>query len=313
MFPGFRLVRCAFDLILTEGLELPPYKGFAFRGTMGHVLRSLACSIPGEECPVCPFRQTCAYGYLFETVPDATVRQSRKYSSYPRPYVMKPPLEEKRVYRRYDRLSFELVLIGRAIEHIPNLIATFDEIGRRGMRGETGRFIIDRVTTYGADRSESVIWNGGQFTGNLNVVTWEDLSQGCPQKSDTVTLTFHTPLLIEEKGRPLSAAPEFAILVESLCRRASLLYDFHDSGDSAGCLEPVNTSGISIQMSGVHWQSLERITNRQQKKLSTGGLLGSVIYRGDLVQFLPLLRLGEFIHAGKSTTFGFGCYTVQFH
>jgi CRISPR/Cas system endoribonuclease Cas6 (RAMP superfamily) len=37
-----------------------------------------------------------------------------------------------------------------------------------------------------------------------------------------------------------------------------------------------------------------------------GGMIGEVIYRGHLSEFLPLLRLSEKIHLGKATTFGLG-------
>jgi len=43
-----------FDLTVTEEIVLPPYKGFAFRGVFGTVLRELACVLPEEQCPNCP-------------------------------------------------------------------------------------------------------------------------------------------------------------------------------------------------------------------------------------------------------------------
>jgi len=61
----------------------------------------------------------------------------------------------------------------------------------------------------------------------------------------------------------------------------------------------------------MQWQAMERISNRQQARIKTGGLVGSIRYSGDLLPFVPYLRAGEVIHVGKSTTFGFGRYSVQ--
>lgn len=310
MFPGFQVSRYKFDLILTEDLVLPPYKGFAFRGTMGHVLHELACTIHGEECRLCPFCQTCAYGYLFETVPDGTVRDARKFSSYPRPYVMNPPLEHKQNFHRYDRLSFEMVLIGRGHEFLSHIVATFDEIGRRGMRDETGRFLIDRVTAISAQGEETDAWRSGIFTGKHQNITWEDLETGA--LVDTIRLDFMTPLLIECKGVAISTAPVFNLLVESLHRRAALLHDFHGSGTFEYAQLPGGTSDVIIASDEMKWRSMARITNRQDKKLKIGGLVGSVTYKGNIGPYVQLLRLGELIGVGKSTVFGFGGYRLHF-
>jgi len=35
-------------------------------------------------------------------------------------------------------------------------------------------------------------------------------------------------------------------------------------------------------------------------------------YTGDFQEYLPLLTLGEYIHAGRHTTFGFGKYELTY-
>jgi hypothetical protein len=51
------------------------------------------------------------------------------------------------------------------------------------------------------------------------------------------------------------------------------------------------------------WQ---RYSNRQERKMDFGGLLGTVELDGDLAPLAPLLRTAEVVHVGKGATFGLG-------
>ena len=44
--------------------------------------------------------------------------------------------------------------------------------------------------------------------------------------------------------------------------------------------------------------------------MSLGGVTGTVTYEGDLSDFIQLLRLGEYVHVGKGTSFGLGKYEI---
>ncbi|HPX60864.1 MAG TPA: CRISPR system precrRNA processing endoribonuclease RAMP protein Cas6 [Deltaproteobacteria bacterium] len=309
-FPGFTAYRLRFSLTVTEDIILPPYKGFTFRGVFGTVLRELACSIPGEKCPLCPFRHTCAYGYLFETVPDASVPHAGKFAAYPRPYIINPPLTARHRFGRYESMTFETVLIGRSVEFLPHLVMTFEEIGRRGIRNGRGRYLIDRITATGPAGRQQTVWEKGLIKGTCLSVRWDELAE--PASADSATLEFITPLLVEDHGRPLETAPDFGFLMNALAHRASLLHQLHGHTSAAEAEQHNDGShGISIAVSTLKWHDFERVSSRQQKRLRTGGMLGRVTYSGGLTPGqLQLLRLGELIHIGKSTTFGFGGYRL---
>jgi hypothetical protein len=40
--------------------------------------------------------------------------------------------------------------------------------------------------------------------------------------------------------------------------------------------------------------------------MKLGGVVGKVEYAGDLTEFLPLLEIGRWVHAGKNSVFGLG-------
>jgi CRISPR/Cas system endoribonuclease Cas6 (RAMP superfamily) len=41
-----------------------------------------------------------------------------------------------------------------------------------------------------------------------------------------------------------------------------------------------------------------------------GGFLGDITFEGDLAEFLPVIKLGEFLHVGKGTVYGMGKYEM---
>jgi len=44
------------------------------------------------------------------------------------------------------------------------------------------------------------------------------------------------------------------------------------------------------------------------QRMPFGGRLGEIAFEGDLTPFWPFLVLGEHVHVGKKTSFGFGQY-----
>jgi len=44
--------------------------------------------------------------------------------------------------------------------------------------------------------------------------------------------------------------------------------------------------------------------------MKLGGFLGNITFEGDLKEFIPFIKLGEYIHIGKQTSFGLGKYEI---
>ena len=69
--------------------------------------------------------------------------------------------------------------------------------------------------------------------------------------------------------------------------------------------------GVRVGTSNLHWYDWERYSGRQERKINMGGFVGDITFEGVIEPFMPLIKAGEVLHAGKGTTFGLGRYEVE--
>lgn len=120
-----------------------------------------------------------------------------------------------------------------------------------------------------------------------------------------------TPLRQRFDGR-ITDKIEFHILIRNLLRRISSLSYFHCGEkfqvDFKGLIE--RAKAVNQIKSDLHWYDWKRYSTRQEEWMSLGGVTGKVSYEGELTEFMPLLKLGEYVHVGKGTSFGLGKYEI---
>lgn len=292
-------------------LALPPYKGSTFRGGFGHALRRVICVNRGETCTECLLRTACIYPYIFETTSPSEAK--RKSENSPHPFIIEPPLSEKRHYSRDDNLDLHLILIGRAINYASYFIFAFEELGRLGIGKDRGRYRVAEVINIGYDR-EALIYDGDshikddcQMINTINMIL--EVSQ---LNHDRITLRFLTPTRIKYKGK-LTKDLNFEVLMRNLLRRSSWLAEIHCDEkwdlDYKGLINRARDR-VTTTHSDLWWHDWERYSQRQDKKLKMGGFLGETTFEGDLAEFLPFLKLGEYLHIGKGTVYGLGKYEI---
>ncbi|MBC7084474.1 MAG: CRISPR system precrRNA processing endoribonuclease RAMP protein Cas6 [Firmicutes bacterium] len=151
----FRVARYEFIIEAVDNLFLPPYKGSTFRGGFGTAFRNIACSTRRTDCRDCMLKHACPYAYVFETAPPDGSEALTKFEHVPHPFVLEPPLTERREFAPGDELTVGLVLIGRGIEFLPYFIVAFQEFGRMGIGRGRGRFRLKSVyASVGAFREQ---------------------------------------------------------------------------------------------------------------------------------------------------------------
>ncbi len=309
-----KLSKYRFTIKPQEKLILPPYKGSTFRGGFGHAFRHAVCVERKKVCTDCLLHNKCVYTYIFETsIPgDEGKKQDQEVQ---RPYIIEPPLDYRQNYGRDDRLDFGLILIGRAVDYIPFFIFAFEEVGRMGVGKNNGTYLLEKVIS--VNNGEDVLIYDGKshFRDDFHTLdSREIMNEGIMDNPTRVKLNFTTPTRIKYEGK-FTVDLNFEIVMRNLFRRLSGLFDIHGGEkwelDWKALIE--KTKNIKTNHSILVWKDWERYSKRQDAKLKMGGFLGEITFEGDLPEFMPFLRLGEYLHIGKGTVFGLGKYELIFN
>lgn len=272
----------------------------------------MTCINRAKDCSDCLLKYKCIYSCVFEARPPPDGSHLSKYRSIPRPFVIEPPTEEKQIYRPKESFSFNLILIGKAIEYLPYFIFTFYRLGEIGLGKDRGRVELIKVESLKNEERETIYEGKTQILKNIDAridLSW--IFSGWQQDSNLLTLRFITPLRIKYQGSYISQ-PDFHIIFRALLRRLSSLFFFHCGKeldvDYKGLIEEAKK--IRLIQAEVRWIDWERYSRRQNQRMKLGGFTGRASYEGDLSKFLAFLKVGEYTHVGKAAVFGLGKYEL---
>lgn len=299
-----------------KGLVLPPYKGSTLRGGFGTAFRRIACACRQEECKNCMLQPSCPYAYIFETSPPADAKALSKYESIPRPFVLEPPLDNKTLYQKGESLSFGLILIGRSIPYLPYFILAFKELGEIGIGKGRNPYRLERlvaVNPFSGKEAEVYSHAAGKvFNRDLCILGKELLALKAETAPELVKIDFQTMTRIKS-GDIFVRHVEFHMLLRALLRRLSALYYFHHGLEwNIEFVDLIKKAELVTRVSDqTRWVDWERYSHRQDARMNLGGIVGQATYKGELAEFLPILKLGELVHVGKACTFGMGKYRMS--
>ena len=310
LLQNFRLARYRVILTARSTIVMPPYAGSTLRGGFGHAFRKMVCTQGPIDCRDCVLKAVCPYPYIFETAPFEGAKQLRTYGDVPRPFVI-DPLDTRGEYRKGESFSFQLTLIGRALDYLPYFLASFRELGEIGIGKGRGRFQLSRVLS---DGGEYIYDSETQMVHNRNnTLSFGDIAgEAAPQPTGQLNLNLLNPTRITHAGKLTDKLP-FHLFWRRLIGRISALAYFHCGEsldlDFKGLIAQAET--VDTVRSSLRWKDWTRYSSRQNQKMQLGGLVGNVTYAGDLAAFLPFVMLGTFLHVGKNATFGLGKYRIE--
>lgn len=299
-----------------QGLLLPRYKGSTLRGGFGRVFRRICCAQRQDECHGCLLQESCPFAYVFETAPPAGAQALRNLENIPRPFVIEPPLETQHEYKPGDKLSFHLVLIGKGIQFLPYFIVSLDELGHVGIGKGRRPYLLRTVNFVGLDGAEKTIFSASDRTvrdPGTSLAGAEILGKTTPSvKNNQLQVRLLTMTRLKHGNRFVTSLP-FHVLLRGLLRRTSSLMYFHHGEeldvDFAGLIQ--RAEQVQTLSEDTQWVDWDRYSGRRDARITLGGLVGTVTYTGDVDEFWPLLKIGEYVHVGKGAVFGMGQYRIE--
>ncbi|MCL0083419.1 CRISPR system precrRNA processing endoribonuclease RAMP protein Cas6 [Thermodesulfovibrionales bacterium] len=261
-----------------------------------------------NSCYTCTLNGKCAYAHIFETSPPKTSERLRNLKEIPRPFVIEPPTETKKVYNEDEILKFNLILIGKAINYLPYFIFTFKELGKKGIGRDRGKYELQEVDNFSGEK----VYDGQDDTIK-NIESDIVLRKNLDDYTDNgyLSLFFLTPTRIKFR-KDLVVEPEFHVILRSLLHRISALSYFHCARELEVDYKELILKAEKIKTKDSHlkWIDWERYSSRQDTRMKLGGFVGKITYVGNFKQFLPLLLVGQYTHIGKNCTFGLGKYEI---
>ncbi len=307
---GFYLTHLRFTLSPREPIRLPRMnKGITLRGAFGTAFRYLVCVDRSASCETCQVHCNCPYGFIFAPRVPPEAERLRLNLNIPRPFVIKPPLDEREDYSPEDLICFDMVIVGRAMQLWPYFLLSFRNLGERGIGVNRGKFDIVRVEALDAkgkvEKLMSVDDPMVRFPNKTIGFSDVPLASG-----DCVRVEFLTPILLKKENQWVR--PTFGALLKRLRDRIQSLSYFYCQGPLEMDFKFFGEMAeeVSVIWERLRWQEESRYSKHRDIRHNLKGWVGTVVYRGDLEPCWPFLWIGQYLHVGKAAVFGQGWYQI---
>ena len=287
-----------FKLKFQDEFRYPTFLGSTIRGGFGRVFRNLTCLTKERNCLDCILLESCPYAYIFET----GVRESGKKYNAPHPFIFNIP-DIKKDIKKGETMDFSLILIGNGIQYFPYFVFSIAYLCTKGLGRESSKFTISHIK-----KDNKVIYKDKKLEKGWDKPEKIDLNY---VNTDAITINFISPTKLIHNGK-LIRTPDFYVLIKAITRRLKLLQNYHNIGyekDNSPLLE----TSKNIKVVNYYFENIElkRFSTRQKRKIKYDAFKGRVTFKGNITPFMELLKIGEIIHIGKATSFGFGRYKLK--
>ena len=208
----FSLQQFRFHLEPKAPLHLPAYnKGNVIRGGFGNTFRRIVCHATCRDPETCELQSVCPYTAVFQPfVPEGSENFS-KNRDIPRPFIIKPPLETKETYLPGERLSFDLVLVGKIKDYLPYFIVTFKELSQAGLGRNRAPVDLAGVYYVGRDGVEVPVYTreDNLVRPPTEAIAWADLWAARGSNNDSTGSPHAGPIRADTQVGPYDSNDGF--------------------------------------------------------------------------------------------------------
>lgn len=304
-----RFLKLRFRLVFLEDSHVPEDKVSAIRGGMGEMLLQMNC-IRDRQCESCDFEAECIVQKTmyskFEKTP-AFVTTGGSIG-----YVLE--CGDRREYiRKGGTLQFSLLLFGKTAVYSHQFVRAFLKMGRRtGLGGGHARFEVAGIYD---TAGQPVLRDGTVNMGKHSVQALYDYlaARKFPAGVNTrgMEMVFTTPLSLKYRNE-FQQEFHLGIILNAAARRIYMLNCFE--GIESGLYDRYNGREETLPafLAQEHWLArVSRYSARKGTKMILRGLRGRALLPELPEELLQILLVGELIHIGKNTSFGFGKYFIR--
>lgn len=311
--PALSILRARVTFRLAEAARLPPFKGALFRGGLGYALQRVSCP-PAcwGRAERCTAELGCAYRRIFEPAPPPGRARLHDLQDAPRPFVVEPPLDQRREYAAGEPLELALVLFGDGIAHLPHLVRGLAELGHAGLGRDQARARLERVEALSPGQPlGTLVFRDGEELAPPEIPTLNlsELTLAAAELPADLHLALRTPLRVKARGAFIESL-DLPALVQAIGWRLAALAGFYGEHPWDEDYRPVVEAarGVRVERSSAHWVDWERSSTRPAKPqtMKLGGIVGAATLRGVPPAVRAMLLAGGVVHAGKACVFGHG-------
>lgn len=304
-----RFVKLRFTVAFSEDCILPKNKVSAIRGGIGESLLRMNC-VRDRQCDECDFDTECIVQKIlypkFEKKPDFVTTDGGIG------YVLECENYQEN-FSAHDKLNFYLILFGKTIVYFHQLYQAVSMLGEEGLGKYYAKFqIVDIRNIEGMSVLEGKMINMSKYVVHMlyDYLMFRTMQIDTISIKTEVMMIFDTPLTLKYRNEFLQEFQIEAIL-DAIKRRIYILDCFE--GIPSNILERnKEICELKILNQEHHLAGVSRYSKRKDEKMILRGLKGYVLLKGLSQELLELLLIGELIHIGKNTSFGFGRYHLKF-
>ena len=279
-----------------------------FRSVLGFNLKNFICK--NTDCDRCK-RKQCWFQLLFRG------NREGHRENIP-PFILK-----SNQTRQAQKANLQLLLMAEAIQQTHLFCNAF----LKGRINSGANFYLRQVTSK-TQQENSIYYDGNDREYGYLLVDQKKLLCQDEIKDDfsRIAIRFITPTRLKKNKKYLTDSVQFYDLFHAVYNRyRKLIYlqlifegktqlaeKFNQESRPYKIIETLDAMKINPKTvkTKLRWEKGAHITQGKKKNVSIGGILGEVIFEGNIEWAKPLLRWGELFQIGEKVTYGLGQYQI---
>ena len=319
-----RYAELRFTVRFIEDCVLPRFKVSAIRGGIGQMLLDEYCIREklrveqGNNCEGCDFTDECIVNRIMyaqmDIRPDFMADTGK--ASVSEGYVFECD-DIRESAEPGDEMQINLILFGKNIYYLSQYLSAMYRLGFSGIGKDKARFQVLSVKN---SFNEDILVDGNVYKGRYKIRTLQDYVgwriKNIGPEGEAIQIRFVTPLSVKKQGE-VQKSFSFDEFMQALWRRIYIMKCFEGIEAERPRADDEGFHGVKIVSNDCKYTEIPRYSNRKQDKIFLKGITGSAVISTEdcsaekKQELLRLLAMGELLHVGSNTSFGFGKYRIK--